>query len=293
MFEELQEKRQAVDLLHPEESGFRNHIGASVLGGSCKRQMWFNFRHSKLIKHEARIIRLFNRGHLEEPRFSNMLRSIGIEFHDVHPETGKQFRTNFAGGHGGGSCDGMGIGFPEYPNEWVLSEYKTHGDKSFTLLLKGGVEKAKPVHFIQMIIYMYKFNLKHCLYMAVNKNTDEIWTEWVHADDELAMKYIANADEIVFGDHIPDRVSDSSAYFECRFCDYRSLCFHKGDEPHTNCRTCKYSRPGNEATWLCDIGGEELLPAELIPNTQKPCINYEKHTIFIRPKDIKINLVLK
>lgn len=293
MFEELQAKRQAVDLDHPEESGFRNHLGASVLGNNCKRQVWFNFRHAKLVKHEPRIIRLFDRGHREEARFTAMLRSIGIELYEVNPDTGKQFRTNFAEGHGGGSCDGMGINFPEYPNEWCLVEYKTHGEKSFLVLLKSGVKVAKPVHYVQMVIYMYKFKLKRCLYMAVNKNTDEIHTEWVEEDTELAERCMTVADEVVFGDHVPDRVSDSSAYFECRFCDYRSLCFHKGEEPHVNCRTCKYVKPEHGGAWWCTAGCEEMLPAELIPDTQKPCSNYEKHEVFVCPKDIKINLVLK
>jgi len=291
--EALQEKRQAVDLLHPEETGFRNHLGASVIGNNCKRMVWFNFRHAKLIKHEARMIRLFDRGHLEEARFAEMLRSIGVEFYDINPDTKKQFRTTFAGGHGGGSCDGMGINFPEWLNEWCLTEFKTHGEKSFATLLKGGVEKAKPVHYVQIIIYLHRFKLSRCLYGAVCKNTDEVYTEWIEANEELALKYMAIADDIVFGDHVPDRVSDSSAYFECRWCDYRSLCFHKGEEPHTNCRTCKHVSAEQEATWHCNIGGEELIPAELIPNTQKPCQNYEKHDVFMKPKDIKIRLVMK
>lgn len=283
--EELQVNRQVIDLTHEAEDGFRHHLGASQIGDNCKRKLWFNFRHSKKIVHEARIVRLFNRGHTEEPRFIRMLESIGVKYYPHDPKTGKQFRISDCDGHFGGSCDGVGIGFPEYPDEWVMGEFKTHGDKSFTDLIKKGVKLAKPVHYDQMVVYMHKAGYKKCFYMAVNKNTDELYTEWIFADPERADYLLEKADTIIHGEHVPERVSDSSAYFECRWCEYRSMCFHKSDEePHKSCRSCKYAVPDDNSTWFCNYSNTPDV------DYKNPCSAYEKHDVFVSPKQITLAL---
>ena len=282
--ETMQEARQAFCLTDTENDGFRHHLGASQIGDTCARKLWFNFRHAKKSNLESRIIRLFDRGHREEERFISMLKSIGVNFYGHNPETGEQFRVNDCRGHFGGSCDGMGIGFPEYPDEWCLAEFKTHGDKSFQALLKGGVRISKPVHYAQMQVYCLKFKVKKCFYMAVNKNTDELYTEWIYLDEAYAAGCLTKAEYIIFGTEVPERVSETSTYFECRWCDYRSLCFHKGEEPHRSCRSCKSAYPAEDAKWGCEYNGSSDV------DYKNPCSAYEKHIIFIRPKDVTISL---
>lgn len=285
--EELQVRRQAIDLTHPEETGFRHHLGASQIGDNCSRKLWFNFRHSKKVIHDARMVRLFNRGHAEEDRFIKMLESIGVTYFPTDPNTGKQYRLSHADGHFGGSCDGIGIGFPECPDEYVLGEFKTHGDKSFTDLIKKGVKLAKPLHYDQIVTYLFKGGFKKCFYMAVNKNTDELYTEWIYADDERAKYLLAKAEAIIHGEHVPDRVSESSAYFECRWCDYRALCFHKGvAEPHKSCRSCQYSKPAEGGTWFCNYSNTPDI------DTVNPCSAYTKHVVFVKPNEVKLGLTL-
>ena len=54
------------------QSGFRSHLGASVIGNKCKRAIWFNFRWVKKPEFSGRQLRLFNRGHKEEEPYSTL-----------------------------------------------------------------------------------------------------------------------------------------------------------------------------------------------------------------------------
>src|SRR5208283_4628088 len=59
-------------------SGFRKHLGASDIGHQCERYLWYKFRWMCEPKFSGRMLRLFNRGHLEEARFIEWLEGIGF-----------------------------------------------------------------------------------------------------------------------------------------------------------------------------------------------------------------------
>lgn len=56
----------------------RTHLGASVLGRKCLRQIWYGWRWMHITQHQGRLLRLFNRGHREEPAFVALLRRRGF-----------------------------------------------------------------------------------------------------------------------------------------------------------------------------------------------------------------------
>lgn len=62
-----------------QEDGRRYHLGGSLIGRECSRELWYSFRWATHTKHKGRILRLFNRGHHEEPRMIEWLTKIGIE----------------------------------------------------------------------------------------------------------------------------------------------------------------------------------------------------------------------
>jgi hypothetical protein len=57
----------------------RTHLGASVIGRKCPRQIWYGWRWFYHVKHTGRILRLFRRGHREEPEIVRWLRKAGLE----------------------------------------------------------------------------------------------------------------------------------------------------------------------------------------------------------------------
>lgn len=249
-----------------QEDGMRQHLGASVIGKECDREVWYSFRWATKKFFEGRMLRLFNRGHLEEQRFNTWLREAGVVVHEVDPETGKQWRISAVNGHFGGSLDAILSNVPGVERfgltalDKILGEYKTHGDKSFSKLVVDGVKKAKPEHFAQMQTYMLHKNLKLALYLAINKNTDEIHAEFVQYDPAPAAMSLARADHIIHSPFPPRRISEDPSWFKCRFCDHKQTC-HLRAAMEKNCRTCIFSKPVSGGQWYCSKW-KDMIPLE-------------------------------
>lgn len=244
----------------------RPHLGASQIGKSCARQLWYQFRWAETEQFSGRMLRLFRRGQDEEPNLVADLKAAGLTVFDHDPATGEQFRVSAHGGHFGGSMDGVTQGVPECANreKWHVLEFKTSGAKAFAKLQKEGVEKAKPEHFAQMQIYMHLSGddgtrMERALYLAVCKDNDEIYSERVKHDASVAEQLLARAESIIFSDEPPPRISEDGTWFECKFCPFNELCHNKA-MAQVNCRTCAHVTPerDGEARWSCGLKGEDL-----------------------------------
>ncbi len=257
-----------------EENEPRKHLGASIVGHNCSAYIWGVFRWLKQEKHDGRVLRFFNRGHLEEARFIKWLQLVGFTVWDVDPQTGKQFRINGVNGHFGGSLDA--IIQPPGPynitqSSIFLGEFKTHNDKSFQKLKKEGVRLSKPQHFKQMSSYGKCYNFKYGLYLAVNKNDDEIWPEIIELDFALADDLFRKADSIINSQTQPPKIAKTETYFECRYCYLAGIC-HRGEEPEKNCRSCIQAMPTENASWTC-MKFNSVIPDEVII---KGCNSWER-----------------
>lgn len=230
--------------------GFRDHLGASLIGRECERAIWYSWRWAKKVAFEGRILRLFGTGHIEEKRLIADLRKTGATVLDVDPDTGRQWTFRAGGGHFGGSADAIAVGLLEAPKTWHIVEIKTHNRKSFAALRKHGVEKSKPEHHAQMQVYMHQFDVDRAMYVAICKDTDEIVVERVKRDHEFGLRMVAKAERIIASATPPPRISDDPAWYICRFCDYHDICH--GDAPaERNCRTCLQSTSKDGGSWVC------------------------------------------
>lgn len=270
------------DAWRGEEEPFRSHMGASLIGRECARFVWLSWHWAYKTMFDARMLRLFNRGHMEEARFLAMLAMIGVKVAN-QDENGKQYRISSAGGHFGGSGDGMSFGLPDLkPGTIALLEFKTHGTKSFTKLAGSswtnyvdelvagreghfngkGVKEAKPEHYVQMQCYMKKMGYPVCLYAAVCKETDAVYMELVPLDDATAERYLDLAERLVVSEEPPRRIGNSPGFYGCKFCDMRLVC-HKIVPPAKNCRTCVHAVPimGN-GEWGCKKDGTVIPKAK-------------------------------
>jgi hypothetical protein len=230
--------------------GMREHLGASVVGNECERALWYGFRWATRVRHAGRLLRLFATGHLEEGRLVKDLRRAGVTVMEVDPATGRQWSVAACDGHFGGSMDAIVLGLHEAPKSYHLAEFKTHNQKSFSALQKHGLEKSKPMHFAQMQVYMHLGQLDRGVYLAVNKNTDEIYLERIKPDPVLAARLLAKAERVIKVSEPPAKLSDDPEYWLCRFCDHKDLC-HGEALAERNCRTCINSTPIAEGKWHC------------------------------------------
>jgi hypothetical protein len=252
------------------DDGNRPHLGASLIGRPCERQLWYTFRWVDSKKFSGRMLRLFETGQLAEARFVANLRRIGVQVHDVTPD-GKQWRVTDLGGHFGGSMDGAAVGLPEAPKTWHVLEFKTHGDKSFTELVKKTVQAAKHEHYAQMQVYMGYTGMERALYMAVNKNTDELYAERVDFDPVEFTKLKIRAERVIRAAEPPMRISNDPSWFVCKMCDFHAHC-HGEAAPAVNCRTCAHSTPqfNGDAVWTCGPSADND-PELTIKDQRKGC----------------------
>lgn len=234
----------------------RPHLGASVIGRSCARSIWYLFRWAAKPEKSGRIVALLGRGDREETRIARDLRGIGVEL--KNREHGKQIRISF-GPHTGGSLDGEVLGFREAPATWHVFECKTSNSKNFSTIKSGGVKKAKPEHWAQMQIYMKARGRTRAGYFVVNKDTDEIYMERVELDQPAALALEAKAEMTVFAKEPLTRISESPSWWECKFCDHLSHCqLGQLGALQRNCRTCLSSTPMRDGTWRCDLKSKTL-----------------------------------
>lgn len=255
------------DAYRSDEDGMRSHLGASQLGEECARRLWYGFRWATASRFNAQMLRLFNRGHLEEGRIIALLVASGIRVYQ-QDENGKQFRISFFGGHGGGSGDGRSDNIPDIPvGLWCALEFKTHKESSFTAVAgkegrdrannkirtnPPGVIQGKPEHYIQCVLYMDGMGIGYTLYVAVNKDTDEIYMEILVANPELAAQYKTRGINIICLPTPPKRISESIAFWKCVYCEDKLVC-HKKQPALVSCRSCQYSQPLEDGTWYCRL----------------------------------------
>ena len=217
-------------------------------------------------------MRLFERGHLEEDRFVGWLKSAGISVWQNDPETGRQFRFKGYKGHYAGEIDGVGNGI--IPGPYLL-EFKTHNDKSFKDIQANKVEMSKPMHYVQMQMYMGQYQLPRALYLAINKNNDELYEEVVEFNQAVYDKHLARAAYLIDAPEPPPKMSTNPSWFACKWCSYYRIC-HFGEAKLKNCRTCIHSTPVENSQWQCEKNAPEM---NIIPITviSTGCDDYITH----------------
>jgi len=205
----------------------------------------------------GRVLRLFRRGHEEEINIVKDLRAIGM---DIRATTSNQARVDF-GNSVSGSMDGVIFsGVPEAPKTKHLAEFKTASDKKFKEFVDKGLEEANYQYFVQCQVYMQGAGLARALFLVVNKNDDQIYTERVRYDEAVATKYIKRGHRIVSTERIPEPLSADETWWQCRFCAGHDLCHGGAGTKEVNCRTCAHVTH-TEGQWHC-TRHDDIIPTK-------------------------------
>jgi hypothetical protein len=224
---------------HHQEQEPRSYIGASRIGDECERMLAYEFHRTPKDEgqeFQGKTLRVFDMGHDGEDRVASYLRQAGytlvthkpgggqIGFTDaVDPATGKpRFAGHIDGVITSGPTD-MGIGYP------CLWENKALGDKGIKALRKRGVEKEKPVYFVQMQLYMAYLGLSDhpALFTALNRADGTLYAELVPFRADVAQAAIDKAVRVVQSARPEDlpRVRDDATYYRCKWCSYAARCY--------------------------------------------------------------------
>lgn len=251
----------------------RNHGGdsrgvpMSDAVNDCERATWYRLRwaaNPEVIDGQKQ--RRFETGFREEDRLLDDLEAAGFQVERIDPATGTQHQVELASGWLRGRMDGTVLGLPEAPKTVHVVECKSHNDRSFKELVKHappigeGIKKSKSSHYAQCQSYMYGKGLTRCLYLAVNKNTDELYVERIEFDAGFALTLEARIERLRRTDRAPAKLHDdpkAKAAFACGWCPALSIC-HEGAWARINCRTCLRASFEDGAEVRCTKTGEVL-----------------------------------
>ncbi len=226
----------------------------------CSRALYHSFRWTTEPQpFPPHVTRIMGRGQREEEKIVDDLKATGLTISDKDA-AGKQWSVSLLSGHSTGNLDGAGHDphqlYVPTP-DWFLVEAKTHNERSFERLVKGGVQRAFPKHYGQQQIYMHLTGLKMSLYAARCKNDERDCFKLIKYNESYATRIIRKGELIVFGEAPPERISNDPTLYACRFCNHKDVC-HGKTLPLRNCRTCLYSKPVDGGKWWCDMHGREL-----------------------------------
>jgi len=264
-----------IDAIEGEPDYPRHYLGMSGLGG-CIRSLWFGFRFVKKGSINARTQRIFSYGHYAETIMIEALESVGVELWNTLDD---QYEFVDCFGYSIGHPDGFCKNVPGSEKTEHLVEFKTMNDSSFKDTKKKGVKASKPTYYAQMVLYMYKKKLTRALFMAVNKNTSEFYTERLECNTPYAKELLEKGTTIVFCEDFNElsRIgNDSISWYECGWCNYKNICFGIDKVDEVNCRTCTNMDLIGDGKFACSLDKTQENGYVLNTEEQKKGCNQHK-----------------
>lgn len=199
----------------------RNYMGASGIGEECDRKLWYSYKLGFTVD-DPKLQRIFDVGHILEDYIVKLLRDAGLTVH-TEMENGEQygFTDEMIAGH----IDGVVTGIPE-DSRPHLFEAKTAKDARWKEFKKKGC-KSDPKYWCQVHTYMYKMGLERCIWVCFNKNTQELYIEFIDLDISYAESKLIRAMTIADTKKVEDleRKYNSAVFFKCKWCDYNEQCW--------------------------------------------------------------------
>jgi hypothetical protein len=237
-------------------------IKPSDLGHECSAYLWNKFRWFRKEEVPGRIARIFEEGRRSEQVIADGLRGSGWTIRDVDPErAGKkiqQFKMTDLGGHLSNYIDGFGSHPVLTGGEEIICEYKsTHGGVFTKLFKEQSVAKVIDKYYIQCLLGMMYFDKPYTLFIAMNKNDSDIYSEIIPRNDDVAKQFIHRATDIVNASGMPGKVSQNASYFKCKMCEFSGIC-HEGETPDRNCRSCVNAVAIDGPNWQCNHWNREI-----------------------------------
>jgi hypothetical protein len=206
---------KAVERTHVEEE--RNYIGASSIGHTCARAIWYAFKGTERKPLTAKQIRTFEIGKRLELMIKEEIKLLGFKLIDELQLTTcyDDEVTVFQG-----SVDGI----LEIDGKLVILEIKTAKDSSFKLFVNKGLRKWRPEYYSQVQAYMGMKGIDTAYILAINKDTSELHDEYVQFDDFFYHELKAKAKMISKAEEPPERINKSPLYYICSMCNYKETC---------------------------------------------------------------------
>ncbi len=262
-----QENSKTVDsllsCLKPDSSV--SSFGVSSIGHHCQRYLWYAFRECFLVDENGRQAKS---DELIKTRIIGELRTTGVTVSETtENKLPHAFTTH--GGHFKGIMDGCVLGVAEAPKTWHVLKAVCLADKEFKLLVKHGIKKANSLHYSETMVLMGLSKLRRTLYVATNKNTDELYSERIKYDS-FEFERLKTEALAVIAAPMPPLAPRTKA---CENCEAKDICRPTEASatspafpvPALSCKQCGYAIPlmeTEDALWRCTKHNRNTTPSQ-------------------------------
>lgn len=220
--------------------GQRSYLGASRLGDRCERAIQYEFLgfpSDEGRELTGRKLRIFEVGNQFEALALRWLRLAG--FGIKIGGSSRQFGFSAANGRIKGHVDGIIMSVPDDIDIAVpaLWECKSVNAKGWRELDKKGLADSYPTYAAQIALYqaylsedLHEISNNPALFMAINKDTQDIYLEMIPFNGKLAQEMSDRAVKIVIAtehNEILPRCTAKQDFFGCRFCNWSTRCWDK------------------------------------------------------------------
>lgn len=228
----------------------RCYLGMSSIGGPCARALWYGFRGYTPLPPEGRTLMIFDLGDRVEDAVLHWLTGAG------YAVTGLQDEYTAHNGFFRGHCDGRISGVTR--REHIL-EIKSANDNRFKAFKTAGVRAVSAAYYCQVQCYMGYSGLERALFVIMNKNTCELYSERVHFRRDHFEALHRRAWDIITANEPPARPGD--AIPACAWCDFRFHCREPEFAVQTagTCGSCTHIRMDGLRP-LCRLDPEQPRP---------------------------------
>lgn len=213
--------------LHNESA--RDYLGMSGIGHPCARKIWYGFRQYSPMTQPGRVEMIFSLGNAVEAEVLQWLQLAGYKV------DGQQTEFTALNGLFGGHCDGIIYGVTQRPH---ILEIKSASAARFKAFQTGTICQVAPTYAAQVQCYMGYAGLERALFVVMNKNTCELYTERVYFNSQTFRELEQRAAQIIGSNEEPDRAFSEDSP-ECRMCEYAGHCWHSPYvQTRQTCGTC-------------------------------------------------------
>lgn len=206
----------------------RAYLGMSSIGNPCELAVWYGFRGYTPKPAEGRAMMIFDLGSRVEDAVIHWLELAGYRIE------GRQDTFSDFGGFFCGHCDGIIHGVTQRPH---ILEIKSANDKKFEAFKRSGVGEVYPEYAAQIQCYMGYAGLERALWVIMNKNTCEIYTERAYFNPDEFARLKAKAERIITAQDKQSLVIDTT---RCRWCSFAGFCHGGGVQTARSCTSCAF-----------------------------------------------------
>lgn len=211
----------------------RDYLGASIIGHSCERFIWYNLNHADKgdpITYKG--LYAIEDGHRTEELLKERLRLVsGVELWDL--DENQKDQIGFVDGKFSGHVDGVILGLLQAPKTPHIFEAKACNEKKFNELIKlkdqygekDALEQWDYTYFAQAQSYMHYLDMeRHYLVCATPGGRDMVSCRTEFQKDRF-QNLMMKKDRIIAAKTAPERITSHRGFYICKFCRFAEFCW--------------------------------------------------------------------